>query len=195
MFTLGDVRGWCQRVFCTQTAIAAAFNRTAKETDAVLRQVTGETEEFREDYNLGELAQGNSSSRRRLEDLTRQLESAKDHPYWQPTPQQASKSAAAWAMRDRIELYDLACLLAHQPLQSGFEEPQRSYHRRLKDAVGDGKLAVAQMRGTEPNTRTLVMRDDLRILAKACKDEELLVFLKKWDSLNPTKRKRKKSKL
>jgi hypothetical protein len=74
-----------------------------------------------------------------------------------------SARSAAWAYRDRIELYDATCRMAHKPPGAPFsEEPQRSYHRRLKDAINDGDLVVFEMRGPEPRDITLITRDALR---------------------------------
>jgi hypothetical protein len=67
-----------------------------------------------------------------------------------------ARKSTAWAARDRLELFDIARLVSDQPLNAAFEEPQRSVHRRLKDAVYDGKLEVMEMRGTAPNFLSLV---------------------------------------
>ena len=97
----------------------------------------------------------------------------------------ACSKNTAWAARDRLELFDIACLVSNQPLKAPFGEPQRSVHRRLKDAVYDGQLEVMEMRGTAPNILSLVKREDLRAYAQAYGDTELLAFVGKWDSLNP----------
>jgi hypothetical protein len=95
------------------------------------------------------------------------------------------RKSTAWAARDRLELFDIARLASNKPLDALFEEPQRSVHRRLKDAVDDGKLNISNMRGTAPNILSVVRREDLRAYAQACQDEELLAFLRRWDALNP----------
>jgi hypothetical protein len=99
----------------------------------------------------------------------------------------ASARSTAWADRDRIELYDAACRMAHKPPTVPFEEPQRSYHRRLKDAITDDELDVLEMRGTVPNEKTLVSRDALRAYAKRARWPELSELLREWDRLNPPK--------
>ena len=73
-----------------------------------------------------------------------------------------TRKSTAWAARDRLELFDIARLASDRPLNAPFEEPLRSVHRRLKDAVYDGKLEVIDMRGTAPNILSLVRREDLR---------------------------------
>jgi hypothetical protein len=93
----------------------------------------------------------------------------------------------AWAKRDRIEVYDAACRMAHKPATAPFEEPQRSYHRRLKDAITDSELGVLEMRGDAPNEKTLVTRDALRDFAKRARWPELSELLREWDKLNPPK--------
>jgi hypothetical protein len=95
---------------------------------------------------------------------------------------------SSWANRDRTELYDAACRMAHEPPSAPFsEEPQRTYHRRLKDAIDDGNLAVLDMRGLTPNEKTLVTRGALRAYAKTSRWSELREFLREWDRLNPPK--------
>src|SRR5262245_21110498 len=55
----------------------------------------------------------------------------------------ASARSTAWAERDCIELWDAACRMAGKPRDVPFEQdPQCSYHRRLKEAITKGKLAV-----------------------------------------------------
>jgi hypothetical protein len=99
-----------------------------------------------------------------------------------------SVRSTAWAKRDRIELYDLACRMAHKPQMAPFkDEPQRSYHKRLKDAVDDGNLVVLDMRGPKPNEKTLVTRDALRAYAKKERWPELTELLLVWDQHNPPK--------
>jgi len=78
----------------------------------------------------------------------------------------------------RLELFDIARLASNQPLNALFEEPQRSVHRRLKDAVEDGRLNVSNMRGTAPNILSVVRRKDLRAYAQVCQYDELLAFLR-----------------
>ena len=97
---------------------------------------------------------------------------------------QAAKSTA-WADRDRIELFDVACRMAHKTPPAPFEEPQRSYHRRLKDAIEDGKLAWLDLRGTEPSDKTLVSREALRAYAEGEPWPELWAFMREWDRVNP----------
>ena len=75
--------------------------------------------------------------------------------------------------------------MAHRVPPSPFEEPQRSYHRRMKDAIGDGKLVALEMRGTEPNEKTLVSRDGLRAYAEGEPWPELWNFMREWDRVNP----------
>jgi len=97
----------------------------------------------------------------------------------------SSARSAAWANRDRIELYDAACRMAGKPPNAPFsQEPQRSYHRRLKDAINDGDLVVLDMRGREPNEKTLVTRDALRVYARRARWPELSELLREWDRLN-----------
>jgi len=98
----------------------------------------------------------------------------------------ASDKSAAWAKRDRVELLTLACLMSNKPANCPWgEEPQTSTHRRLKDAVEDGQLQVARLRGREPNAKTLVTREQLRAYAVGAADKEVLGVLMKWDALNP----------
>ena len=100
----------------------------------------------------------------------------------------SSARSIAWADRDRIELYDAACRMARKPLNAPFsEEPQRSYHRRLKDAIDDGKLDVLDMRGPKPNEKTLVTRNALRAYAKKSRWPELRELSREWDEHNPPK--------
>src|SRR5262245_58654051 len=96
----------------------------------------------------------------------------------------ASARSTACADRDRIELYDVACRMAGKPPSAPFsEEPQRSYHRRLKDAINDGQLIVLDMRGPKPTEKTLVTRDALRAYAKTARWPELRALLRAWDRL------------
>ena len=100
-----------------------------------------------------------------------------------------NRRSTAWARRDRIELYDAACRMAHKPPTAPFEEPQRSYHHRLKDAITDGELDVLEMRGAVPNEKTLITRAALRAYAKRAKWRELSELLREWNRLNPSKHK------
>jgi hypothetical protein len=70
------------------------------------------------------------------------------------------------------------------PPTAPFDEPERSYHRRLKDAVRDGELKVLEMRGSEPNDKTLVTRDTLRAYAIYTEWPELLELLIEWERLD-----------
>jgi hypothetical protein len=53
----------------------------------------------------------------------------------------------AWAARDRLELFDIACLISDKPLGSPWQEPQRSRHKWLKDAVRERKTPCQRNAG------------------------------------------------
>jgi hypothetical protein len=102
--------------------------------------------------------------------------------------QRASERSTAWADRDCIELWDAACLMAGKPPNASFEqEPQRTYHRRLKDAINKGQLVVLEMRDPhmKPNMKTLVTRKALQVYAKTARWPKLRELLRQWDKLNP----------
>jgi len=99
--------------------------------------------------------------------------------------QRVARKSTAWAARDQLELFEIARLASNRPLNALYEEPQRSVHRYLKDAVDDGELQVSDMCGTGPNILSVVRREDLRSYAEVHQDALLLAFLRRWDELNP----------
>jgi len=89
----------------------------------------------------------------------------------------------AWAERDRLELHAIVSLAAGQPIAAQVNvDPQLSWLRILKDAIGEGRLTAVYLDRRGPYAMTQVSREDARRFADLYGHSWLQRFVSRWES-------------